>query len=115
MADYFTQLVVQPEIPAHLLDEETRARLEVCGLTCAHDEKADTYYVFSQEYASYAHQEAETAKREIGERKPAREQRQRSKHSGSDPKAVRCPRRLFLLGHVNLNRRMGRCPDCLEW
>ena len=53
MADYFTQLVVQPEIAAHLLDQKTRERLEVCGLTCAHDQKADTYYIYSEDYASY--------------------------------------------------------------
>lgn len=50
MANYFTQIVVQPEIPAHLLDVETRRRLEECGLTCAHDVGADTYYLFSEEY-----------------------------------------------------------------
>lgn len=49
MPTYFTQIVVDPEIPAHLLDEETRQRLDACGLTCLLDERHDRYYIYSEE------------------------------------------------------------------
>lgn len=52
MANYYTQLVVQPEIPAQLLDEALRDRLEQCGLNCDHDQREDTYYIYSMEHAS---------------------------------------------------------------
>ena len=53
MANYYTLLVVQPDIPARLLDEETRARLEICGLTCAYEERDDTYYLYTDENVGY--------------------------------------------------------------
>lgn len=53
MANYYTLLVVQPEIAAHLLDEDTRARLEICSLTCAYEERDDTYYLYNDENVGY--------------------------------------------------------------
>lgn len=50
MANYFTQVVVQPEIPSCLLDEKMREQLQACGLTCAYDERAATYYLYSEEW-----------------------------------------------------------------